>query len=35
LIPELYDRATGDYQANTPMTGFGPGAFVLAVRAME
>jgi GH15 family glucan-1,4-alpha-glucosidase len=31
LIPELYGPGDGDYNANTPMCGFGPGAYVMAL----
>ena len=31
LIPELYGPGDGDYNANTPMCGFGPGAYLMAL----
>lgn len=31
LIPENYDRTTGDYQGEVPMLGFGAGAYVAAL----
>jgi len=31
LIPELYGPGDGNYNANTPMCGFGPGAYVMAL----
>jgi MYXO-CTERM domain-containing protein len=31
LVPENYDRTTGDYQGEVPMVGFGAGAYVTAL----
>jgi len=31
LLPENYDRTTGDYQGEVPMVGFGAGAYVTAL----
>ncbi len=31
LVPENYDRTTGDYSGETPMVGFGAGAYVMAL----
>ncbi|MCE9574833.1 MAG: hypothetical protein K8W52_16910 [Deltaproteobacteria bacterium] len=31
LVPENYDRTTGDYSGETPMVGFGAGAYVIAL----
>lgn len=32
LIPELYGRTDGRYNGNTPMCGFGPGAYLMALE---
>jgi hypothetical protein len=31
LIPELFDRTTGDYSGSIPMVGFGAGAYILTL----
>lgn len=35
LIPELFGRADGDYNSNTPMCGFGPGAYLMALEERQ
>jgi len=32
LIPELFGRVDGSYNSNTPMCGFGPGAYLMAIE---
>ena len=31
IVPENYDRITGDYQGEVPMIGFGAGAYITAL----
>ena len=35
LVPENFDRTTGDYAGEVPMVGFGAGAYVLALSGLR